>query len=104
MRFSSRSGSTSLTNKRKDLRDFMFRGLMFESDAAGFQAAGIQVGANVGQAEERLLSEALSPFGVARRNQALEMARLYAVLHCFVNLRSAPSTPSALIPRQNEEC
>jgi hypothetical protein len=63
----------------------MFRGLMFESEAAGFQAAGIQVGANVGQAEERLLSEALSPFGVARRNQALEMARLYAVLHCFEN-------------------
>lgn len=85
MRYSNRSRSTSLTNKRKDLRDFMFRGLMFESEAAGFQAAGIQVGANIGQAEERLLSEALSPFGVARRNQALEMARLYAVLHCFEN-------------------
>lgn len=74
-----------MTSKRKDLRDFMFRGLMFESEAASFQAAGIQVGADVGQAEERLLSEALSPFGVARRNQALEMARLYAVLHCFEN-------------------
>lgn len=74
-----------MTNKRKDLRDFMFRGLMFESEAASFQTAGIQVGADIGQAEERLLSEALSPFGVARRNQALEMARLYAVLHCFEN-------------------
>lgn len=63
----------------------MFRGLMFESEAASFQTAGIQVGADIGQAEERLLSEALSPFGVARRNQALEMARLYAVLHCFEN-------------------
>jgi len=63
----------------------MFRGLMFESEARGFTAAGIQVGADIGQAEERLLSEALSPFGVARRNQALEMARLYAVLHCFEN-------------------
>ncbi len=74
-----------MTSRRKDLRDFMFRGLMFESEAASFQAAGIQVGADVGEAEERLLSEALSPFGVARRNQALEMARLYAVLHCFEN-------------------
>lgn len=63
----------------------MFRGLMFESEAGQFQAAGIQVGADQGQAEERLLSEALSAFGVTRRNSALEMARLYAVLHCFEN-------------------
>lgn len=74
-----------MTNQRKDIRDFMFRGLMFESEAGGFQAAGIQVGADIGEAEERLLSEALSPFGVVRRNKALEMARLYAVLHCFEN-------------------
>lgn len=58
---------------------------MFESEAGQFQAAGIQVGADQGQAEERLLSEALTPFGVSRRNSALEMARLYAVLHCFEN-------------------
>jgi hypothetical protein len=58
---------------------------MFESEAGRFQAAGIQVGADIGQAEERLLSEALSPFGVSRRNNALEMARLFAVLHCFEN-------------------
>lgn len=70
---------------RKDLRDYMFRGLMFESEAGQFQSAGIQVGADQGQAEERLLSEALSAFGVVRRNNALEMARLYAVLHCFEN-------------------
>ena len=69
----------------KDLRDYFFRGLMFESEAAQFQAAGIQVGADTSHAEERLLSEGISPFGVARRNQALEMARLYAVLHCFEN-------------------
>jgi hypothetical protein len=58
---------------------------MFESEAQGFQAAGIQVGADTGQAEERMLSDALSAFGVGRRNQALEMGRLYAVLHCFEN-------------------
>ena len=72
-----------MTEQKRALRDFMFRGLMFESEAAEFQRAGIQVGADVGQAEERLLSEALSPFGVVRRNQALEMGRLYVVLHCF---------------------
>jgi hypothetical protein len=74
-----------LTDSRKDLRDFMFRGLMFESEAARFQAAGIQVGADMGEAEERLLTEALSPFGVTSRHNALEMARLFAVLHCFEN-------------------
>ena len=74
-----------MTDSRKDLRDYMFRGLMFESEASQFQAAGIQVGADLQQAEERLLSEALSPFGVIRRNSALEMARLYSVLHCFEN-------------------
>jgi Swt1-like HEPN len=74
-----------LTDLRKDLRDYMFRGLMFESEAGQFQSADIQVGADQGQAEERLLSEALSAFGVSRRNSALEMARLYAVLHCFEN-------------------
>jgi hypothetical protein len=72
-------------NKRKDIRDFFFRGLMFESEATKFQTAGIQIGASTTQAEEQLLSEALSPFSITRRNSALEMARLYAVLHCFEN-------------------
>ncbi len=58
---------------------------MFEAEAAAFQQAGIQVGADTAQAEERLLSEALAPFSVVTRNSALEMARLYAVLHCFEN-------------------
>jgi Swt1-like HEPN len=73
------------SSSRKDLTDFLFRGLMVESEAARFQAAGIQVGADVGQAEERLLSEMIAPFGVALRNRALEMGRLYSVLHCFEN-------------------
>ena len=74
-----------MSDSRKDLRDFLFRGLMFEADADRFQSAGIQVGADTGQAEERLLSEALSSFNVTMINNALEMARLYAVLHCFEN-------------------
>jgi len=58
---------------------------MLESEAGAFQDAGIQVGADTGQAEERLLSQALAPFSVVRRNSALEMGRLYTVLHCFEN-------------------
>lgn len=69
----------------KELRDFLFRGLMFEAEAERFRKAGIQIGADAGQAEEKLLEEALAPFGLARRNAALEMARLYAVLFCFEN-------------------
>ncbi|WP_206513097.1 Swt1 family HEPN domain-containing protein [Flagellimonas marinaquae] len=72
-------------SNRKEIRDFFFRGLMFESEAAKFQTAGIQIGADSSQSEKQLLGEALSPFGVNRRNDALEMARLYAVLNCFEN-------------------
>jgi hypothetical protein len=69
----------------KDLRDFLFRGLMFEAEAEAFRRAGIQIGADSSDAEESLLKEALAPFSVSRRNAALEMARLYAVLFCFEN-------------------
>jgi len=58
---------------------------MFEAEASRFQAAGIEVGADLRKTEEHLLSEALSPFGVQRRNNSLEMARLYALLFCFEN-------------------
>jgi len=73
-----------LTNK-KDIRDFFFRGLMFEAEAEDFQKAGIRIGADNQFTEKQLLAEALSPFGVNRRNNGLEMARLYAVIHCFEN-------------------
>lgn len=71
--------------KNKDLRDFLFRGLMFEAEAERFRRAGIQVGANSTSDQENLFKEALSPFGISRRNSAIEMARLYAVLYCFEN-------------------
>ncbi len=74
-----------MSSDLKDFRDFLFRGLMLESEAGSFQAAGIQVGADIGQAEERLLSDAIAPFGVVLRNRAIEMGRLYVVLHCFEN-------------------
>lgn len=74
-----------MTDARSKLRDFVFRGLLFESEAKRFQNAGIQVGIDDAEAEEQLLLEALAPFGVKRRGDALEMARLYAVLHAFEN-------------------
>ncbi|MDE2494092.1 MAG: hypothetical protein KGL97_09340, partial [Alphaproteobacteria bacterium] len=66
----SRYGSISLRDH--ELTDFLFRGLMFEAEAANFQSAGIQVGADTQEAEKSLLTEALAPFPVRRRNQALE--------------------------------
>ena len=58
---------------------------MFESEASVFQQAGIQIGANAAASEESLLKEVLAPFGITRRNEALEMSRLYALLYCFEN-------------------
>ena len=58
---------------------------MFEAEAEQFRLAGIQIGADSTEAEENLLKEALSPFGIVRRNNALELARLFAVLFCFEN-------------------
>lgn len=69
----------------KDVRDFVFRGLLLESEAEVFRRAGINVGIDLEASEEQLLLESLSPFGVQRRHDALEMARLYAVLHAFEN-------------------
>jgi len=74
-----------LTDSKAKIRDFVFRGLLFESEAEGFRNAGIQVGIDDAEAAEQLLMEALAPFGVKRRGDALEMARLYAVLHAFEN-------------------
>lgn len=63
----------------------MFRGLMFEAEADRFRRAGIQIGADLSLTEQNLMRETLAPFGVERRNAALEMARLYAILFCFEN-------------------
>lgn len=71
--------------KHKDLRDYLFRGLLFEAEAVTFQKAGIRVGADQTETESQLLSEALAPFPVALRNNAFEMARLYSVLFAFEN-------------------
>lgn len=67
------------------LRAFLFRGLLFESEAGAFQSAGVQIGASSTASEESLLAQSLAPFGIQRRNAALEMSRLYALLYCFEN-------------------
>lgn len=74
-----------MSNSYTYLRDFLFRGLMLESEAEHFQTAGIQIGASSSNSDQHLLAESLAPFSVLRRNNALEMARLYALLHCFEN-------------------
>lgn len=74
---------------RTSIREYLFRGLMFESEAAKFQRAGIQVGADQSHTEEQLSKEALAPFSLSQRNSAREMSRLYGLLFCFENeLRS----------------
>jgi hypothetical protein len=85
MRSSRRFGSTSLIRSKQLLNDFVFRGLLLESEGEVFRKAGIHVGSDLRSTEDRLVAEALAPFGVERRNRALEMARLYAVLHAFEN-------------------
>ncbi|MCG6115559.1 MAG: Swt1 family HEPN domain-containing protein [Mesorhizobium sp.] len=74
-----------MTEARTKLRDFVFRGLLFESETEVFRKAGLNVGIDISEAEQELLLEALAPFGVQRRQDALQMARLYAVLHAFEN-------------------
>lgn len=68
-----------------DLRSWLFRSLMFEAEAESFREAGVQVGVDQGKAEDNLLAESLAPFPLQLRNEALRMARLYAILYCFEN-------------------
>jgi hypothetical protein len=72
-------------SSRSELRDWLFRGLMWEADAERFRAAGLRIGADTIEAERSLLEEALSPFGLDLRDQALRMTRLYALIYCFEN-------------------
>lgn len=58
---------------------------MFESESAKFRSAGVRVGVDETESENRLLEEALAPFSLASRNEALRMARLYAIIFCFEN-------------------
>lgn len=74
-----------MSSTKKNVRDFLFRGLMFEAEASTFQNAGIQIGASSSVAEEQLLFESIAPFSISRRNNAIEMSRLFSLLFCFEN-------------------
>ena len=74
-----------MTESLESLRDWLFRGLMFEADAEKFRQAGIRIGADQREVEARLLEEAMAPFPLDLRNDALQMARLYALVFCFEN-------------------
>ena len=67
------------------MRDFIFRGLRFKSESKFFRKAGNNIGADITQSEAHLLADSLDLFSIERRNDALEMARLYAVSHAFKN-------------------
>lgn len=71
--------------EKGDLREWLFRGLMFEADAEKFRKAGLRVGADLSATEKVLFEEELRPFGVDLRNDALQMARLYSLIFCFEN-------------------
>jgi hypothetical protein len=74
-----------LTERLTTLRDWIFRGLLFEADAEKFRLSGIRIGVDQREVESRLLEEAMAPFPLDLRNEALQMARLYAVIYCFEN-------------------
>ena len=74
-----------MRNRHKDVRDWMFRRLLFEVEAEQFRSAGIRVGADESESERYLLAETLDPFSVDLRNEALRMTRLYALTYCFEN-------------------
>ncbi|MBK7340794.1 MAG: hypothetical protein IPJ64_12365 [Saprospiraceae bacterium] len=72
-------------SNNSNVREWMFRALMFEAEAENFKSAGIQVGADNEQTEKSLMGESLRPFSIQARNEALKMARIYALINCFEN-------------------
>lgn len=68
-----------------NVREWLFKTIMFEADAERFRRAGIKVGADYQTAERSLLEESLSPFPLDLRNDAMTMLRLYGLLFCFEN-------------------
>ena len=71
--------------EKTNIREWMFRALMFEAESEKFKSAGIRVGADAEQVEKSLMEETLSPFSIQTRNEGLRMARIYALMNCFEN-------------------
>ncbi len=74
-----------MTNSLTELRDWLFRGLLFEADAEAFRRAGLRIGADQSEVEQSLLEEAIQSFPLHLRNEGLSMARIYTQLYCFEN-------------------
>ncbi|MES2835709.1 MAG: Swt1 family HEPN domain-containing protein [Pseudomonadota bacterium] len=72
-------------NSGDKLRSWLFRAMLFETDAERLRAAGIRVGAGSDIASAVAWDQLLAPFSVESRARALRMAQLYALLHCFEN-------------------
>lgn len=67
------------------LRSWLFRSLMFEAESEVFRQAGVRIGVDERASEGNLLDEALAPFDLTTRNEALRMGRLYVIIYCFEN-------------------
>lgn len=72
-------------DEQGQLRDWLFRTIIFEADSQKFRDAGIKIGADQSAAEKNLLEETLSDYPLNMRSDALRMSRLYASLYCFEN-------------------
>jgi hypothetical protein len=85
MQFSNHLENIYLMTDKPNIREWMFRALMFEAEAETFKTAGIRVGADAEEVEKSLMEETLSPFPIQTRNEALRMSRIYALINCFEN-------------------
>ncbi|CEJ89120.1 conserved hypothetical protein [Hyphomicrobium sp. GJ21] len=74
-----------MTSSAADIRQWLFRAMMFEADAEVFRTAGVRVGAAQLDVEASLMEEVLRPFPIPLRNEAMRMTRLYALIYCFEN-------------------
>lgn len=72
-------------SEKPNIREWLFRAIMFESEAEQFRSAGIRIGADSEVIEKSLLEESISPFSVSARKEALRMGRIYTLLNCFEN-------------------
>lgn len=69
----------------REVRDFVFKGMLFDAECERFREAGLRVGVPAEEAEQDLLREGIAEFSLALRGPALRMARLYSILYCFEN-------------------
>ncbi len=74
-----------MTEIASDVRQWLFRAMMFEADAEIFRTAGVRIGADQTDVEAKLMEEVLRPFPIQLRSESMRMTRLYALIYCFEN-------------------